>query len=99
MFAHGNPHPTEWFPIAQSTQAYAPNATSPTLGAQTTCLRLMATTDAWILISAAGTLPTAVTGFLLPANQPEYFRVPTSSRVGVLQVAAPGSVSITEMSR
>ena len=72
--------------------------TTAALPAQTTCVRVVSTTDCFIEI---GTAPTAVadTGMYLPALSPEYFNCNTNSALGpkvsAIQVSAGGTVYVT----
>jgi hypothetical protein len=82
---------------AQEVTVGAASAASSAFGTQTYVLRLAATTACRVRIGD-GT-PTAVaTDTLLPANFPEYFVCTPGQKVAVIQEAAGGKLSITEMS-
>lgn len=69
------------------------------LSADTVCIRLISTVDAYIAIGELSAVSASAGCMRLPANVPEYFRVEqaTSVVVAVLGVAAAGTLNVTEM--
>lgn len=66
-------------------------------GNTTQVIRVVATTACYIAI---GSSPTATTSDIyMPANVPEYFVVPPSSKVSAVQVSSGGALHVTEMTR
>lgn len=66
-------------------------------GAYITVIRVVLTSAGHVAI---GSDPTATTSDIyMPANVPEYFIVPPSSKVSAVQVSAGGDLHVTEMSR
>lgn len=64
------------------------------VGSQTYKVRVMVTTDAFILIDDS---PTATTSNVyLPALEPEYFAITPGMKVSAVQVASAGTLHVTE---
>ena len=61
-------------------------------------VRLVATSDCFFLVSAAGTAATTTNGTFLPAGIIEYIRVPDQSIISVVQSTSAGKLNITPMS-
>jgi len=74
----------------QNVSFTASPATSQPVGSQTFKVRLVATTACAISIGAA-------VGVYLPANFPESFVVSPGQTVSVVQIAAAGSLCISEI--
>jgi hypothetical protein len=65
------------------------------VGAQTTKVRVLTTTDAFIKIDNA---PTATSSDVyLPAFQAEYFHITPGQKVSAIQAAAGGTLHVTEI--
>ncbi len=65
------------------------------VGSQTYKVRVVVTTDAYILI---GNNPTATTSDVyLPAELPEYFSITPGMKVSAIRVADSGSLHVTEV--
>lgn len=65
------------------------------VGSQTRKVRVMATTDAYIVI---GSSPTATANDPpLPANSVEYFSINPGEKVSAIQVASGGTLHVTEI--
>jgi hypothetical protein len=67
-------------------------------GLNTTCVRVVSTTDCFIEISVAGTAALAASGTYLPALTPEYFSCQPSSKVSAIQVSTGGTIYVTPIS-
>ena len=70
---------------------------SAAFSAATALIRIVTTTDAYILISMAGTAVTSTTGVLMAAMVPEYFEVPKGGKASIIRSAVDGSANITEI--
>lgn len=69
-------------------------------GTSTVVIRVCVSSVAHVLISAAGTAATTTNGMIMGAGIPEYFKVvnPASGvKVSAIQLAAGGTLSVTEM--
>lgn len=82
--------------VAQSVAytATAGTITNP-LGSQTYKVRVLVTTDAFV--TTDGTTPSATSGAYVPALSPEYLTVTPGQKVSAVQVAASGSLFVTEI--
>jgi hypothetical protein len=84
-----------------TVQNVAYSATAGTItnviGSQTYKIRVLTTTDAWIVI---GNNPTATvaTGTYLPAKAAEYFTCTPGQKVSAIQDTAGGTLNVTEVS-
>jgi len=74
--------------------SYDTSTQSSAFGANTTMVRLVATTDAHV---AFGSNPTATTSSLrLVAFTPEYFLVDPSTKIAAIKNATAGTLNVTE---
>lgn len=71
--------------------------TSAAFQATTKAIRIVCTSDAWVLISAAGTAATVANGMFMKAGTPEIWAVPAAGKVSAIQDSAGGNISITEL--
>lgn len=79
---------------SQDVSVTGTSAQSVALGAGTTIVRLMATTDCRL---AFGSNPTAVsTGYFLPAYQEMFVPVTPSSKIAAIRNSANGTLNIVE---
>ncbi len=85
-------------PLAsQAAVAYTGTAaTSAAIGAQTTVVRVVCSSDAFLAFSTAGTAATT-SGIFMPAGKVEYFRVQTGVKISAVQNSAGGNMYVTEM--
>jgi hypothetical protein len=68
------------------------------IGSQTRRVRVLCTTDAFVLnVDGAGVV-TAATGAYCPALRPEDFTVTPGQKISAIQVSSPGTLSVTEIS-
>jgi hypothetical protein len=65
------------------------------VGTQTYKVRVVVTTDAFV--TTDGTTPSATNGAYLPALEPEYFTCSPGQKVSAVQVAAGGTLYVTEV--
>lgn len=83
-------------PASSLTVAYTGTAgTTAAVHANANVVRVVATTDCFIEITAAGTAAVANTGMYLAAFVPEYFSCPSLAKVSAIQVSAAGSIYVT----
>lgn len=83
-------------PALSLTVSYTGTAgTTAAVSANANVVRVVATTDCFIEITAAGTAAVANTGLYLPAFIPEYFACPPSAKVSAIQSTAAGSIYVT----
>jgi len=77
--------------------ASASAATSTAFGQTSRVVRIVSTTDCHIAFAASPTATTSNT--YLPANQVEYFKVPTpgTSKLAAIRANADGTLYVTEM--
>lgn len=66
-------------------------------GTQTYRVRVVCTTDAFVLNTDGGAAVTASTGAYLPALQAEYFTVTPGQKMSAIQVAAGGTMYVSEI--
>ena len=81
---------------AQEVAIGAASATSAAFGAQTYQVRLAATSACRIRIGD-GTPTALATDSYLPADRPEYFTCTPGQKIAVVQEAAIGKLSVTEV--
>lgn len=67
------------------------------LGAQTFRVRLLTTSDAWVLIANGTTAATTSNGSYLPAKSAEYFTCSPGQKVSAVQDTAGGTLNVTEI--
>lgn len=67
------------------------------VGTQTYRVRVVVTTDAFILNVDGSGVVTASTGAYLPALSPEYFTVTPGQKMSAIQVAASGTMYVSEV--
>jgi hypothetical protein len=87
--------PARWG--TKQTAAYTGTAgtiTNP-VGGQTYRLRLITTSDAYVLVGD-GTAATSATGAYLPALSPEYVICNPGQKVSAVQVSAGGTLEVVE---
>lgn len=66
------------------------------VGAHTTCVRVVCSTEAYI---SFGVAPTATANDIyMPAGTPEYFVITPGEKVSAIQVDTGGTLTVTEMS-
>ena len=63
----------------------------------TTAVRVVATTDCFVVISTVGTVATTTTGFYLPLGKPEIFSVNGAVIVSAIRATANGVIYVTPM--
>lgn len=63
-----------------------------------TKVRVLVTSDAWVLIGPPGTLATVGTGMYCPAKAAEYFTCTSGQVVSAIQDTAGGTLNVTEVS-
>lgn len=63
-----------------------------------TKVRVLVTSDAWVLIGPLGTLATVGTGMYVPAKAAEYFTCTSGQVVSAIQDTAGGTLNVTEVS-
>lgn len=68
---------------------------SAAVGVSTTLVRLVSSSDCFVLIGAAP-VATSSNGSLLPAGVVEYFGITPGQKVSVVQSSASGTLNITE---
>jgi hypothetical protein len=64
------------------------------IGAQTYKVRVLVTTDAFV--TTDGSTPSSTAGAYVPASIPEYFTVSPGQTIKAVQVAAGGTLRVTE---
>jgi hypothetical protein len=96
-------------PSISQNVAYTSASSTPATNAfdaSTVVIRLLATADCYVSIGLASAVSASAGSMLLAAYVPEYFRVPEAAlnvptsltyKVGVMAVAASGTLNITEM--
>ena len=93
------PNNTYGSPMQALSQKVAYTGTAGTITnatpTNTACVRVIATTDCFIEITAAGTAAVADTGLYLPALVPEYFAAGGAVKVSAIQVANGGTIYVT----
>ena len=82
--------------VAQELTIGAASAASAAFGAQTWRIRVAATTACRLRVGD-GTPTALATDALLPANQAEYLSCTPGQKVAVIQEAAGGKLSVTEI--
>jgi hypothetical protein len=93
-------HNTIFKPLVGTHQSVAYTAsagTSNAVGSQAYAVRVMATSDAYIYMDAAGTAATSSIGWYLPASKPEVFKINPGWKISAVQVSAGGSLDIVEV--
>lgn len=71
--------------------------TSAAFQATTKAIRIVCTSDAWVLISAGGTVATIANSMFVKSGVVELWAVPTGGKVSVIRDTADGSISIVEV--
>lgn len=69
---------------------------SPAFDTTTKIVRLVSTTNCWILFSKAGTAAATSNGSYLPAGVVEYWALVTGYTLSVIRATADGTLNITE---
>ena len=67
------------------------------VGAQTYKVRVVCTTDAYVLTVDGATVATAATGAYVPALAVEYFTITPGQKVSAIQVASGGTLEVVEI--
>lgn len=67
------------------------------VGTQTYRVRVVVTTDAFVLNVDTGSTVTAATGAYLPALIPEYFTVTPGQKMSAIQVSSGGTMYVSEV--
>jgi hypothetical protein len=88
--------PASRLAAAQDVTVGAASAASTAFGAQTFQIRVAATTACRIKVGD-GTPTAAATDALLPANQVDYLSCTPGQKIAVIQEAAGGKLSVTEI--
>jgi hypothetical protein len=83
--------------ITTSTGASA--AAANAFGIGTHCIRVVATTNAWVMIAPGSPVAAVGAGVYLPANVPEYFSVAPGASIAAIADAGAGKVYVAEMTR
>lgn len=86
------------FQTGSPTLTYNPDGTPATQANNTTHIRLISTTNCWVVFGANPTA-TSTTGMYLPALSPEYFWVVRGEKVAVIQDTAGGTLNISELAQ
>ncbi len=66
------------------------------ISSMVTKVRVLVTTDAWVLIGPPGTLATVATGTYVPAKAAEYFSCTSGQVVSAIQDTAGGTLNVME---
>jgi hypothetical protein len=74
-----------------------PGTISNPIGSQTYRVRVLCTTDAFVLNVDGAAVVTAATGAYLPALTPECFTVTPGQKISAIQVSAPGTLNVSEI--
>lgn len=82
----------------KQTAAYTGTAGTITnaVGAQTYKVRVLCTTDAYVLNVDGVAVAAAATGMYLPALTPEYITVTPGQKVSAIQVSSGGTLEVVE---
>ena len=66
------------------------------IGSMVTKVRVLVTSDAWVLIGPPGTLATVGTGVYVPAKAAEYFSCTSGQVVSAIQDTAAGTLNVMD---